>query len=91
MFGIIKKIKGLLILSNRISGIEDDIKNHCEICEKKIQDMAFAYTNDLNDAKSDYLKRYIETRMSCMQNEISSVSSEISRLDQSMLRLKKNK
>jgi len=80
----IKNIKSLLSLSRRIGIIESEITEmECKFkgmyvhygieFEKKIQQMTFDYTKNLDDTKSDYLKRYLEVRVDCMQNQLTSL------------------
>jgi len=45
-----------------------------------LETKTFAYTKDLNDTKSDYLKRYLEQRLDCMASSISAMSSSINEL-----------
>ena len=52
-------------------------KKQFAIFEKEMQKKVFAYTADLNDIKSDYLKRYLETRLECLSNSVTSLSSEL--------------
>ncbi len=47
--------------------------------EKKLQDMSFAYTKNLDDAKSDYLKRYLEQRLDGMKYDIDHKWSDFNR------------
>lgn len=84
MIGFIKKIKDLLSLSDRIHMIQNElneletriglsVNEHSKSFEKRIQDMTFAYTKNLDDTKSDYLKRYLEQRMNGMQYDLSQI------------------
>lgn len=88
MIRFIKKIKGILLLNERIFSLEtqineldelfkQSISDHSKQFEKKIQDMTFAYTKNLDDTKSDYLKRYLEQRMNGMQYDIKQISLQI--------------
>ena len=88
----IKKIKDLLSLSKRIGIIESEIAEmECKLkgmsvhygieFEKKIQQMTFNYTKNLDDTKSDYLKRYLEIRLDCMQKELSYLPSKIEKIE----------
>jgi len=88
----IKNIRDLLSLSKRIGIIESEIAEmECNLkglsvhygleFEKKIQQMTFDYTKNLDDAKSDYLKRYVEIRLDCMQKEISCLTSKIEKME----------
>ncbi len=98
----IKNIKSLLSLSRRIGIIESEIAEmECKFkgmyvhygieFEKKIQQMSFDYTNNLNDTKSDYLKRYLEMRMDCIQQELSAMPKKIDDAKESMKYLLTNK
>lgn len=91
MRSFIKKIKQLFDISNRISLIESQLnelderleKNFYEYSvkfEKKLKKMTFAYTSNLDDAKSDYLKRYLENRLDCITNEIRSLPRQFKEL-----------
>lgn len=91
MMGFIKKIKSVLTLTDRIFSLEQQIgeldtifKNslveYSKKFEKKIQDMSFAYTKNLDDAKSDYLKRYIDQRLNGMQYDITQLPERINLL-----------
>jgi|SRR6266853_3039809 predicted SprT family Zn-dependent metalloprotease len=84
----IQNIKSLLSLSKRIGIIESEIQemeakltqsvvHYSKEFEDKIQHMAFAYTKNLDDTKSDYLKRYLEVRMNCMQAELSQLPQKL--------------
>jgi predicted SprT family Zn-dependent metalloprotease len=84
----IQNIKALWNLSKRIGIIESEIQemeSKLEQCvdhyskefKNNIQQMAFAYTKNLDDTKSDYLKRYLEVRMNCMQAELSQLPQKL--------------
>jgi hypothetical protein len=85
---LFKRIKELFTLSERISVFESELREmegkfilmsaqYGVEFEKKIQQMTFAYTKNLDDTKSDYLKRYLEVRMNCMQQELISLPHRI--------------
>lgn len=93
--GFIKRCKEIWQLSQRIRVIENEIKEidqkleiavreYSKQFEKKVQDMASAYVADLDDVKSDYLKRYVEQRLNGMQYDIKQIGEEISCLGQNM-------
>jgi hypothetical protein len=94
----IRRIKEVFNVSNRIAVLESELleldaklKNsvieHSKQFEKKIKDMTFAYTNNLNDTKSDYLKRYLEVRMDCMQQTLTNLSSQLPDLKSDIYRI----
>ncbi len=89
---LIRKIKELFALSDRLIFIESEMNelqtkvnnifdDRLKEFEKKIQTMTFAYTKNLDDTKSDYLKRYVETRLDCIQSEVSRLPSQINRMN----------
>lgn len=93
-----KKIKDVFALSARIENLSAEIKEfdkqmkhsmrlHTKEFEKKIQEMTFAYTKNLDDTKSDYLKRYLEVRLNCMQQELSSIPSRLAGMQNEILKL----
>jgi hypothetical protein len=55
--------------------------------EKKIQQLSFDYTANLEDTKSQYLKKYVEVRMDCMQQELSQIPEKIGRIQADMNKL----
>lgn len=84
MIKLFKRIKDLLSLSDRIHMIQSElneletkiglsVNEHSKSFEKRIQDMTFAYTKNLDDTKSDYLKKYLEQRMNGMQYDLSQI------------------
>ena len=60
------------------SKIQERMHHYSVEFEKKIQQMTFDYTKNLDDTKSDYLKRYVEVRLNCMQSEINIYPIKIS-------------
>ncbi len=91
MMGFITKIKEIYRVSKRIQVIESElneldaklekaVNEYSKQFEKKIQEMTFAYTRNLDDTKSDYLKRYLENRMNCIQSEVSSIPNRLAAL-----------
>jgi hypothetical protein len=93
-----KKIKDLLALAARMENmqleldefdrrVKESIKESSKDFEKKIQEMTFAYTKNLDDTKSDYLKRYLEVRLNCMQQELTSLPLKLSAIKEDLLRL----
>jgi len=85
---LIRKIKELFRLSERLIFVESEMneleakvnqvfESRLKDFEKKIQEMTFAYTKNLHDTKSDYLKKYVETRLDCMQGELSRATYQI--------------
>ncbi len=78
MISTVKKIKKIYSLLKRISALESELKNideklsksmdnHLKQFEQKIQNMTFAYTCNLDDAKIDYLKRYLDARLDVLK------------------------
>lgn len=55
--------------------------------KKKVQDMTFAYTKDLDDTKSDYLKRYLEQRMDGMQYDVRQIPLQLAELRKEFMSL----
>ena len=93
--GFIQKIKDMWNLSQRLAVIETEIKEidariehsineYSKQFEKKIQDMTFAYTRNLDDTKSDYLKRYLEVRLNCMDENVRQLPNKIARLQEEL-------
>jgi hypothetical protein len=91
----IKDLKNLIKLSRRIGIIESEIEEiECRYIamnahfglefEKKMQKLTFDYTNNLDDTKSQYLKRYVEVRMDCMQRELKAIPKKIEDAKESM-------
>lgn len=67
----IKRIEEKLIpLEKRLTIMLD---KELKLFEEKIQKMTFAYTSNLDDSKSEYLKRYLETRLRFMEETIISL------------------
>ena len=60
---------------------EQEIDKQTLMFEKKIQQMTFAYTANLDDTKSDYLKRYLEVRMNGVQGQVTGLVSEMNNLN----------
>jgi hypothetical protein len=98
MIRFIKKIKDLFALSNRMENLEHELKEFDARvqnliddgilqAEKKIQALSFAYTKNLDDVKSDYLKRYLEVRLNCMQQELSSIPMRLSSMQHDILKI----
>jgi hypothetical protein len=92
----------IAVLESELSEIELNIKNTIDInlkqlrtllndefkaCEAKIQKMTFDYTANLEDTKSQYLKRYVEVRMDCMQQELSQIPLKIAAIQGDMNKL----
>ena len=84
MMRFIRTIKNMYAMSQRIETLESEVNeleeklkgsidNYSNQFEKKIQQMSFAYTKNLDDTKSDYLKKYLETRMNCIQESIKQI------------------
>lgn len=84
----IKKIKELLSVASRIHVLESElneldtklkqsVNEYSKKFEERIAQMTFDYTKNLDDTKSDYLKRYVEVRLNCMQNELTSFPGKI--------------
>ena len=102
MIKLFKRIKDLFALSERISIFESELRemegnfiqmtaHYGEEFEKKIQKMSFDYTKNLDNTRSDYLKRYLEVRMDCMQQELTSLTYRIqNQMDALRLELKQN-
>ncbi len=91
MMNFVRKIRELLALSQRISLVEsqineidvrikDAMNQYSKDFEKKIQDMTFAYTRNLDDTKSDYLKRYLETRINCISEQVRLIPERMSQI-----------
>lgn len=98
MMGFIRKIKELYTISKRLTCIESELNEldarlekavleHSKVFEKKIQEMTFAYTRNLDDTKSDYLKRYLEVRMNCLSDQVNNVLPSISVLNKDIQRI----
>lgn len=94
----IQKLKALFSLADRILFIEKEIneidsrikksmEEHSKQFEKKIQKMSFAYTKNLDDTKSDYLKRYLEVRMNCVQQELNALPAKLGAMRDDILKL----
>lgn len=58
-----------------------------KIFEEKVQKMTFAYTNNLDDTKSEYLKKYLETRLDCLQNTLYSIPKKLESMQSKILSL----
>ncbi len=95
MMGFIQKIKDMWALSERLMFIENELKElesrmangvleYSKQFEKKIQDMTFAYTRNLDDTKSDYLKRYLEQRLDSMGYAVDEIPRQIDGLRESL-------
>ena len=95
MIKFIQKIKDLYNLSKRIDKLQktviklekkisDNVEENLKHFEEKIKQMSFAYTRDLDDAKSDYLKRYFETRMNCIQQEVTNIPRRMATMQQEL-------
>ncbi len=91
----INKIKALWYISERIAFIEGELReldarldrsviDKSNQFEKKIQEMTFAYTKNLDDTKSDYLKRYLEQRLDGMQYDINQFPKMLQAAEESM-------
>lgn len=84
----------LLFLEREINEIEERIKKimeeHSKVFEKKIQEMTFAYTRNLDGTKFDYLKRYLEIRVNCMQQELNSLPNKINNMQAKLYQLESN-
>lgn len=57
--------------------IKDVFNRELKIFEEKIKQMSFNYTKNLDDVKSDYLKRYLETRVDCLQLSITDIPNKL--------------
>ena len=72
------------VIEDSIVRIEEmmnkNVNDNLKLFEEKIQKMSFDYTKNLDNTKSDYLKRYLENRMDCIQNEVSNIPKRISEL-----------
>lgn len=83
-----KKIKKMI---SKIEDFEKNIDSKLNLTlqefEKKLQQMTFAYTSNLPDTKSEYLKRYLEVRMDCVQNQIRDLPEKLERLRHDVLSL----
>lgn len=89
MIKFIRNIREIYRISLRLSSIDSEIKEidnkistsmarYSKEFENKIQQMTFAYTKNLDDTKSDYLKRYLEARMDGVQYQLSQLPHQIS-------------
>ncbi len=58
------------ILDKLLLRFKDDV-------DKVIQEKTFAYTKDINDTKSDYLKRYLETKYNGVSDSIMDLQLKI--------------
>jgi hypothetical protein len=86
-----RSIKAALNMASRLALIESelneiDIKiqermiHYSNEFERKIRQMSFAYTKNLDDYKSDYLKKYLEVRMDCIQKQVDEFPKEIEKI-----------
>jgi len=70
-----------LLISKPESEFTKILSEHLKQFEEKIQNMAHAYTANLDDVKSDYLKRYLEIRLKSLMDEVAlRMPEEINRL-----------
>jgi|GEM_PF-6383932 hypothetical protein len=70
-----------LLISKPESEFTKILSEHLKQFEEKIQNMAHAYTANLDDVKSDYLKRYLEIRLKSLVDEVAlRMPDEINRL-----------
>jgi hypothetical protein len=67
-FACIEKNMNKMLIS-----FQDDV-------DKIIQDKIFAYTRDMNDIKSDYLKRYLEAKYGAINETIMGMAKQINDL-----------
>jgi phage host-nuclease inhibitor protein Gam len=95
MFKFIKNIKELYALIQRVQTLDsemnqlntvlnDAVANYSKQFEKKIQEMTFAYTKNLDDTKSTYLKKYLEVRMDCIQDQINTIPQQLLAMEQGL-------
>lgn len=88
MIKFFKKVCGIYNLALRFKALESEInlietrlkesvKNYSKDFEKHVHQMTFDYTRNLDDTKSDYLKRYLEVNINSIQNQVNAIQNKI--------------
>jgi hypothetical protein len=67
-------LKEMELLTAKVENLptftEDIMAQRLGDFEKKVQAISFAYTASVDDAKSEYLKLYVKSRLDCMQSQL---------------------
>ena len=78
LYNISNEFKTLQSELNEFEGkLKDSVQNYYKEFEEKIQQMTFAYTRNLDDTKSEYLKRYLEEHIKCLHGADTKLSMRV--------------